>query len=100
MNFELQYSTFVTFLDFYLTCGVLFRSDSINSSLVEFFEDDIMMRKQEFLKKGTFTKYSPDILALSIIKEIRMKYSLVGWTDELAQLTGYNDEDIVVVSCR
>jgi hypothetical protein len=79
MNFELQFSTFVTFLDFYLTCGVLYKSDHINSTLVEFFEDDIRSRTQEFLKKGTFTKYSPDLLALSIIKETRIKYNLTGW---------------------
>jgi hypothetical protein len=34
MNFEVQYSTFITFLDFYLTCGVLFRDDPINETLV------------------------------------------------------------------
>jgi len=44
MNFEVQFSTFITFLDFYLTCGVLFRSDGINETLVEFFEDDILSR--------------------------------------------------------
>lgn len=34
MNFEIQYSTFITFLDFYLTCGVLFREDNLNNTLV------------------------------------------------------------------
>jgi len=83
MNFEVQYSTFVTFVDFYLTCGVVFKSDNLNETLVEFFEDDILQRVREFLKKGTFTKYNSENLALSIIKETRLKYNLSGWTEEL-----------------
>jgi hypothetical protein len=79
MNFQVQYSTFITFLDFYLTCGALFKEDSINTTLIEYFEDDVAMRAKEFLKKGTFTKYDPELLALGIIKEIRIKYNLKGW---------------------
>jgi hypothetical protein len=68
MNFEVQFSTFITFLDFYLTCGVVFKEDGFNSTLLEFFEDDTASRAKEFLRKGTFTKYDPELLALGIIK--------------------------------
>ncbi len=68
MNFEVQYSTFITFLDFYLTCGVVFKGEGLSDSLVEFFEDDIQSRTKEFLRKGNFSRYQPELLALSIIK--------------------------------
>lgn len=59
MSFEVQHATFITFLDFYLTCGVLFREDGLNNTLVEFFEDDIATRAKDFLRRATFTKYDP-----------------------------------------
>jgi hypothetical protein len=37
MNFDVQHATFVTFLDFYLTAGVLFKEDTINPTLIAFF---------------------------------------------------------------
>lgn len=83
MNFEVQYSTFITFLEFYLTCGVVFEGEGLSSNLVEFFEDDILITARQFLKKGAFTRYKPELLALSIIKETRKKYSLPLWNSQL-----------------
>jgi hypothetical protein len=37
------------------------------------------MRAREWLKRGAFTRYEPELLALGIIKEIRIKYNLKGW---------------------
>lgn len=79
----MQYSTFITFLDFYLTCGIIFKEDGLNNTLVEFFEDDVTTRAKDFLKKSIFTKYDPELLALGIIKEIRIKYNLKGWNRHL-----------------
>lgn len=85
----------MTFLDFYLTCGVLFTDDSVSPSLVEFFEDDIMIKAKEYLKKGNFTRYKPEMLALAIIKETRTKYNIKPWNQCLQDLTGYSLEDIM-----
>jgi hypothetical protein len=98
MNFEVQHSTFVTFLDFYLTCGVLFREDALNNTLVEFFEDDVMVRARDFLKRGTFTRFNPELLALGIIKEVRQKYNLKGWNTHLEELAGYCEDEIMAIS--
>ena len=39
MNFNLQYSTFVTFLHFYLTNGVIFQGDNCSYTTLKCFED-------------------------------------------------------------
>lgn len=98
LNFELQFSTFITFLDFYLTCGVLFQSDHLSHALIEFFEDDALFRAKDFLRKGNFPKHNPEMLALSIIKETRTKYNLTPWHTCLQELTGYSEEAIVVIN--
>jgi len=53
-------------------------------------EDDISSRAKEFIKRGTFTRYNQELLALSIIKETRMKYNLEGWNKNLEKITGYS----------
>lgn len=58
----------MTFLDFYLTCGVVFKGEGLSESMVEYFEDDVSAHAKEFMKKGTFTRHKPELLALSIIK--------------------------------
>jgi hypothetical protein len=100
MNFEVQYATFITFLDFYLTCGVLFKDDGLNNTLIEFFEDDVTARAKEFLRRATFTKYNPELLALGIIKEIRHKYNLKSWNEHLEGLSGYSEEEIIAISAH
>lgn len=66
-----------------MTCGTVFKEDSISVNIIEFYEDDIFTRAKELLKKGTFTKYEPEKLAISIIKEIRLKYNMQGWNQQL-----------------
>ncbi len=80
MNFDIQFSTFVTFLNYYLTNGVIFQKDELNKSLVQYFEDDIILKAKEYLRKGNFSQYDQEKLALSIIKETRKKYNLNEWT--------------------
>ena len=92
MNFDIQYSTFVTFLNYYLTNGVLFTHDEINKSLVQYFEDDTMLKAKEYLRKGNFSQFDQEKLALSIIKDTRKKYNLSEWTSELEELTGFKSE--------
>ena len=57
LDHNVHFSTFVTFLDFFLTCGVLFKEDGLSEPLVEFFEDDIKSRAREMLKKGNFSRF-------------------------------------------
>jgi len=51
--------------------------------LIEFIENDILSHAKNYLRKATFTKFKPEMLALSIIKEIRIKYNLRGWNSHL-----------------
>ena len=39
MNFDVQYTTFVSFLNFYMTAGVVFESDNITETEVQAIED-------------------------------------------------------------
>jgi hypothetical protein len=57
MNFDLQHSTFVTFINYYLTSGVIFFKDDLNKSLVQYFEDDVLLKAKEYLRKGNFSQY-------------------------------------------
>lgn len=51
-----------------------------------------MIRAKEFLRRATFTKYDPELLALGIVKEIRQKYNLKGWNAHLEELAGYCED--------
>jgi hypothetical protein len=44
MNFNIQYSTFLTYINYYLTSGVIYSSDDLNKSLVQYFEDDVIIK--------------------------------------------------------
>jgi hypothetical protein len=37
MNFDIQYSTFLTFINYYLTSGVIYSNDGLNISLLQYF---------------------------------------------------------------
>jgi hypothetical protein len=50
---------------------------------VQYFEDDVMLRAKEFLRRGNFSMYDQEKLALVIIKDTRKKYNLSEWTSEL-----------------
>ena len=80
-----------------MTCGVIFKEDGINENLIQLIEDDISSRAKEFIKRGTFTRYNQELLALSIIKETRMKYNLEGWNKYLEKITGYSQKEIAEI---
>ena len=96
LSFDLQFSTFVTFLDFFLARGVLSEKDKLSESLVELFEADVTSIARDFLRKGTFTRFEAELLALSIIKQARSKYGLTAWPRELVELTGKEDEEVQI----
>jgi hypothetical protein len=80
MNFNLQYTSFVSFLNFYLSMGVIFQSDNLYSGSLKYFEDDVMIKAKDTLRSGEFLKWEPEKFALTIIMEIRKKYRLTPWT--------------------
>lgn len=83
MSFDIQYSTFITFINYYLTNGVIFTKDDLNKSLIQYFEDDTLLKAKDYLRKGNFSQYDQEKLALWIIKDTRKKYNLKEWTPEL-----------------
>ena len=68
MNFDLQYSTFITFINYFLTNGVIYQSDELNKSLIQYFEDDVLIKAKEYLRRGDFSQFDQEKLALNIIK--------------------------------
>lgn len=97
MNFNLQFSTFVTFLHFYLTNGILFKSDRCSFPTIKNFQDELIKRAKQLVRKGTFTDTDPEKLALSLIKEQRIKHRLEGWPKQLSTISGYKSEEIKLI---
>lgn len=56
LHFDLQISTFIPFLDYYLSMGVLSPSEFIEA-LPELIELDASDLAKKFILKGTFSKY-------------------------------------------
>ena len=90
MNFDLQYSTFLTFLHFYLTNGIIFKSDNCSYITLKIIEDEILMKAKILIKKGEFVDKNPEQLALSLIKEYRQKHRLNPWPTQLEKLSGFS----------
>jgi hypothetical protein len=97
MQFDLQHSTFISFVNYYLTCGVVFEADELNKSLVQYFEDDVILKAKELIRKGTFCKWDQEKLALFVIKDTRKKYNLAEWNSDLEKLTGYSNSSIQTI---
>lgn len=57
LDFDIQYTTFVSFLHFYMTNGVLFKSDAVNPSIVKYIQDDMISRAKDFIRTGEFLSY-------------------------------------------
>ena len=49
------------------------------------------------LRSGAFTKHQPEKLALSLIKETRIKYRLEPWKQQLQVISGFTAEEIKTV---
>ena len=95
LGFDLQLSTFIPFLDFYLSRGVLSPSEA-TENLKSGVEAEAAVLSKEFIRKGNFSKYSPELLALSIIRQAREKLELTPWTAELETLSGKSGEEVPV----
>ena len=92
MNFNLQYATFITFLNFYMTNGIIFKSDNCSFISIRIIEDDILSKAKILVKRGNFIDKKPELLALSLIKEYRQKHRLNPWPKQLETLSGYKSE--------
>lgn len=50
----------------------------------------MIIKAKEYLRRGDFSQWDQEKLALGIIKDTRRKYNLVEWTKEMTELTGYS----------
>ena len=71
MNFDIQYTTFVSYLNFFMNCGIIFESDGLDESQVKRIEECIILEAYRRIDKGTFTNEKPNKLAALIIKKTR-----------------------------
>lgn len=94
MNFDIQYSTCISFLHFYLTCGIVFDSDGLANSSMTQLENQAMIKAKKLIRSGVFLTHDPEKLALSIIKEARRNFNLKPWNTKLEKLSGKNESDI------
>jgi hypothetical protein len=95
LGFDIQFSTFVSFIHFYLTNGIVFRSDAVHSSSLRFIEDEVLGRVKELIKTGEFLHHHPEKLALGIIREVRIKFRLEPWVRQLEEVSGFETEQIL-----
>lgn len=68
MGFDVQFTTFISFIHFYLTNGIVFGSDGLPSNTVKHVEDEVLYKAKEMIRNGSFTSYEPEKLALALIK--------------------------------
>lgn len=54
----------------------------------------MIIKAKEYLRRGDFSQWDQEKLALGIIKDTRRKYNLVEWTKEMTELTGFNGEEV------
>lgn len=94
MGFDLQYTTFMSFLNFYLTNGVVFESDALPPSAIKHIEDEIMYKAKDAIRNAGFTAHEPEKFALSLIKETRIKYRLEPWKKQLEIISGFTASEI------
>ena len=79
MDFKLQHTTLLTFLNFYLTCGVVFKQDSNSHLLFNQIEKEVMEAAISTILDGTFVASDPELLALNIIATARKNHGLERW---------------------
>ena len=94
MNFNIQYTTFVTFLHFYITAGITFESDQLSDFQVRAIQDDLALKAKTWIRHGAFLNYAPEDLALALIKEVRNKFKLTPWHEHLQKLSGISEDKI------
>ena len=87
MGFDLQFSTFISFLDYYLSVGVVSQCEHLEG-LPDLVKIDAAALAREFILKGNFSQNDPELLALNIIKQVRVKHNLTPWTTHLHQISG------------
>ena len=68
MGFDLQFTTFMSFIHFYLVNGIVFKSDALPSAAIKHVEDEVLYKAKEMIRDGSFTAYEPEKLALGLIK--------------------------------
>ncbi len=49
----------MSFLNFYLTNGVIFKSDCLNLAILKYVEDDMIDKAKDYIKTGEFLAHDP-----------------------------------------
>ena len=52
MNFDVQFTTFMSFLHFYMTAGIVFESDNISEFEVKAIEDELLLKAKVMIRHG------------------------------------------------
>lgn len=51
----------------------------------------MMSKARDYIKTGEFLPYDPEKLALSIVKDIRVKFRLEPWKKQLELISGFTE---------
>ena len=92
LEFDVQIPTFVTYINYCLSNGILFSDDALNKKNVFVVEEKVKELTFKALKSGVFVTKNPEQLALSIVLKARrecqlpwnpaiQKYSLIPLSD-------------------
>ena len=63
-------------INFLMTLGVVYESDHLGNDRVCELEDEILAKAKEYIRTGKFVQENQEVLALRIIKEVRVKHGL------------------------
>lgn len=80
MEFDVQIPTFVTFLNYYLSNGLLFSDDSLNKRSAFIIEEKVKELTFKALKSGDYISRNQEKLAASIVLRARKECNL-GWNE-------------------
>lgn len=90
-EWNLQRPTFVTFLNFYLSNGVVFLDDEFSRKKVFLVEEKVKEIMQKWLRSGEFVTRNQEKLAAQIVDEARKEFKL-DWHHGLEAYSGLSVE--------
>lgn len=94
LEYNLEMCTFVTFIDYYLSSGILFTSELSESFDVARLENLVLHRTQELIKNGRFLNYPPEKLAVYVVGCAREQLGLAAWNGHLEQIGLLKREEV------
>jgi hypothetical protein len=83
IDYNIDTCTFVTYINYYLCCGVTFSNEHDGYFDVVRLENAISSKCTELTKNARFMNHKPDKLAAYIIYNAREQLGLSGWCHQL-----------------